>query len=99
VGSVRTPVDDADRPRLGLHVRLTYDEARGRHVLLTPEAVTLLNATGATILELCDGERTLADIIAELRERYEVVLDAEVRDFLARLVEKRCVEITHGDRP
>ncbi|MFD0851790.1 pyrroloquinoline quinone biosynthesis peptide chaperone PqqD, partial [Actinomadura adrarensis] len=95
MGSVRTPVDSADRPRLAPHVRLTYDQVRERHVLLTPEAVTVLNATGATILGLCDGERMIADIVAELRGRYEVVIDDEVRDFLSRLVEKRCVEVVH----
>jgi pyrroloquinoline quinone biosynthesis protein D len=93
MGSVRTPVDDTDRPRLAPHVRLTYDPARERDVLLTPEAVTVLNATGATILRLCDGERTVGEIITELGGRYELVIDAEVRDFLGRLVEKRCVVI------
>ena len=42
--------DTADRPRLAPHVRLTYDQARQRHVLLTPETVTLLNGAGAAIL-------------------------------------------------
>ena len=47
-GPMRTG-SGADRPRLAPHVRLVYDQARQRHVLLTPETVTLLNGTGATI--------------------------------------------------
>ena len=39
--------EEPRRPRLAPHVRLTYDRARGRHVLLTPETVTVLNGTGA----------------------------------------------------
>jgi pyrroloquinoline quinone biosynthesis protein D len=88
--------DQADRPRLARHVRLTYDQARQRPVLLTPETVTLLNGTGAAILELCDGARTVAEIVAELRGRYDCVAEAEVRAFLAGLLARRCVEVSHG---
>lgn len=86
----------ADRPRLAPHVRLTYDQARQRHVLLTPETVTLLNGSGAAILELCDGERTVAEILAELRGRYDYVADDEVQLFLSGLLAKRCVEVSRG---
>jgi pyrroloquinoline quinone biosynthesis protein D len=86
-------VNDADRPRLAPHIRLTYDPARERHVLLTPEAVTVLNGTGATILGLCDGRRTVAEIVTELRDQYDRVAADEVRQFLARLAAKRCVEV------
>jgi pyrroloquinoline quinone biosynthesis protein D len=87
---------DADRPRLAPHVRLTFDPARERHVLLAPETVSVLNGTGAAILSLCDGERTVAEIVAELHGRYDHVAGDEVRLFLARLAAKRCVEISHG---
>jgi pyrroloquinoline quinone biosynthesis protein D len=86
----------AERPRLAPHVRLSYDPARRRHVLLTPETVTLLNGTGAAILELCDGERTMAEILAELKGRYARVADDEVRGFLSGLLARRCVEVSHG---
>jgi pyrroloquinoline quinone biosynthesis protein D len=77
-------------------VRLAFDQTRQRHVLLTPETVTQLNGTGAAILELCDGERTVAEIMAELRGRYDHVADDEVRLFLSGLIAKRCVEVSHG---
>jgi len=66
---------------------------RQRHVLLAPEGVLLLNHTGATILGLCDGERTVVEIVEELRGQYDRVAGDEVRDFLARLVAKRLVEL------
>jgi pyrroloquinoline quinone biosynthesis protein D len=87
---------DADRPRLAPHVRLTFDQARREYVLLTPETVTLLNDTGAAILELCDGERTVDEILTELRDRYDHVADDEVRLFLADLRAKRRLEVSHG---
>ena len=85
-GPVRT-VGDTDRPRLAPHVRLAYDPARGRHVLL---------GTGAAILDLCDGERTVTQIVAELSGRYAHVAGDEVRLFLARLAARRCVEVGDG---
>jgi pyrroloquinoline quinone biosynthesis protein D len=87
---------DADRPRLAPQVRLTFDPTRQRYVLLTPETVTLLNDTGAAILELCDGERTVAGILTELRGRYDQVDADEVRLFLANLLGKRRVEVSRG---
>ena len=87
---------DADRPRLAPHVRLTFDQARRGYALLTPETVTLLNDTGAAILELCDGERTVGEILTELRDRYNRVADDEVRLFLADLLAKRRLEVSRG---
>lgn len=89
-------VDAWSRPELAPHVRLTFDRARAQHVLLGPEAVIVLNGTGADILGLCDGRRTVAQIVAELHGRYDRVADGEVQQFLARLVAKRCVEVSDG---
>lgn len=91
------PADSGtSRPRLAPYVRLTFDPARDRHVLLTPETVTVLNETGACILGLCDGRRTVAEIVAELRGRYDRVNGEEVWIFLDRLAARRCVEVSHG---
>jgi pyrroloquinoline quinone biosynthesis protein D len=87
---------DTDRPRLAPHVRLRFDPARGRHVLLTPETVTLLNDTGAAIVGLCDGERTVAQIITDLRGRYGQVAEDEVRQFLAGLLALRRMDVSRG---
>ena len=88
--------DGADRPRLAAHVRLTFDRARDQHVLLTPESVTVLNGTGAAVLGLCDGQRSVAEIVGELRGRYDRVDDGEVRLFLDRLAARRCLRTDDG---
>jgi pyrroloquinoline quinone biosynthesis protein D len=82
-----------NRPRLARQVRLEWDPVRKQHVLLAPEGVLVLNQTGAAILGLCDAERTVVEIVEELRGRYNRVAGDEVRDFLARLVAKRWVEL------
>jgi pyrroloquinoline quinone biosynthesis protein D len=86
----------ASRPRLAPHIRLTFDRARERHVLLAPEAVTVMNGTGATILGLCDGRRTVTEIVAELHKRYDRVDDDEVRLFLTGLAARGYVQVGHA---
>ncbi len=75
---------------------MRFDRTRERHVLLGPESVIVLNPTGADILGLCDGHRSVSDVAAALQERYDRVVDDEVTAFLTRLVSKRCVEIDDG---
>ena len=82
-----------NRPHLARQVRMEWDPVRKRQVLLAPEGVLVLNQTGAAILGLCDGERTVVEIVEELRGKYDSVDSDEVRNFLARLVAKRLVEL------
>jgi pyrroloquinoline quinone biosynthesis protein D len=65
------------RPRLVTGARLRYDEVREEHLLLIPEGAVRLNASAAEVLELCDGERSLDEIVAALSVRYE---GADLRD-------------------
>ncbi|WP_309071721.1 pyrroloquinoline quinone biosynthesis peptide chaperone PqqD [Arthrobacter sp.] len=88
--------DEAVRPRLAPHVRMVYNAARGEYALLSPELVLVINATGAAIVELCDAQRTVAEISAELRSRYDQVADGDVQRFVADLVTKHGMEIEHG---
>jgi len=82
-------------PRLHPKVRLQHDDVRGRDVLLYPEGLVALNATGVAILELCDGTRSLAEIVATLERRYAAGgLERDVATFLERLAAKGLV--TYG---
>ena len=49
-----------NRPKLATGVRLHRDKVREQDVLLFPEGALVLNETAVEVLELCDGERTLA---------------------------------------
>jgi pyrroloquinoline quinone biosynthesis protein D len=81
---------------LARHVRLTFSPTRQQHLLMQPETVVVLHGSGAHILELCDGRRTVGEIVAELASRYRTVPDDEVREFLSRLVARRYVELADG---
>jgi pyrroloquinoline quinone biosynthesis protein D len=89
-------IDESARPRLAPHVRMRLDAARGQHALLSPETVWVINDTGAAIVKLCDGRRTVAEIQAELQSRYTQVADGDVRRFLADLVAKHGMEVDRG---
>jgi pyrroloquinoline quinone biosynthesis protein D len=71
------------RPRLVTGARLRYDEVREEHLLLIPEGAVRLNPTAAEVLELCDGERSLDEIVGALSARYD---GADVRDDVVELV-------------
>jgi pyrroloquinoline quinone biosynthesis protein D len=78
-------------PRLWKLARLDYDRVRQRHVLLYPEGAVLLNDTGYAILELCDGNRTVGQIVTILSERYNVDVSADVAEYLDNMAERELV--------
>ena len=80
------------RPRLVNGARLHYDAVRSEHVLLVPEGIVRLNPSAVAVLELCDGERDLDEIVSSLNERYNGAdVGADVRGLLAAMTEKGLV--------
>jgi pyrroloquinoline quinone biosynthesis protein D len=58
------------QPKLSRRFRLQYEEAQSRWVLLYPEGMVQLNPSAAEILQRCNGERTIAGIVAELEAAF-----------------------------
>ena len=81
-------------PALWRLARLDFDPVRRQRVLLYPEGVVLLNDTGGAILELCDGERSVAEIAALLQERYRCDVTADVIEYLSGLVERELIRVS-----
>ena len=82
-------------PRLAHGCRLST-VAGQEDMLLIPEGALRLKGPSRAIVELCDGQRTIPDIVGELQRRYPSEdggkIEAEVVTFLDRLREKRVVE-------
>lgn len=79
-------------PRVAAKARLQWDGVRNRHILLYPEGLVALNPTAAEILGLCDGRRTVDEIVAALRAKYESQdITADVQELLAGLAAKGLV--------
>ena len=81
----------ASVPSLWRLARIDFDRVRQQHVLLYPEGAVLLNETGAAILELCDGRRSIDAIAQLLGERYHCDVLADVTEYLSRLVERELI--------
>jgi coenzyme PQQ biosynthesis protein PqqD len=79
-------------PRLWRLARLDYDPVRQRRVLLYPEGAVLLNETGAAVLELVDGKRTVAEIASILGERYQTDVSTDVAEYLSTLEERELIQ-------
>jgi pyrroloquinoline quinone biosynthesis protein D len=74
------------RPRLASRARLKFDSVANQEMLLFPEAALLLNETGAAIVRLCDGARSIDQIVDGLAEKFRAIdrdtLRLEVEKFL-----------------
>jgi pyrroloquinoline quinone biosynthesis protein D len=83
----------ASIPSIWRLARLNFDPVRQQHVLLYPEGAMLLNESGAAILELCDGQRSIGEIAQILDERYHCDVLADVTEYLSELVEKEYIRV------
>jgi len=89
-----SPPEDSSQPRLAAGCRWGgTEEAR---VILFPEGAIKLQGTGRQVLERCDGQRTFAQIIAELQAQFGEADPAKTRSdisqFLEQLRHKRIVD-------
>jgi pyrroloquinoline quinone biosynthesis protein D len=77
------------RPRLASRARLKFDPVANQEMILFPEAALMLNETGAAIVRMCDGERSIEQIVDGLTQQFRGAdrdtLIAEVDQFLASI--------------
>lgn len=81
-------------PAINSLFRLQYEEAQESWVLLYPEGMVKLNPSAAQIMQRCDGERTLAQIIDVLETEFETTgLEKDVLGFVDVALEQRWIKI------
>jgi len=87
------PLSLESKPALARKARLRTEEVRRADLLLLPERVVKLNPTGAAILRLCDGQRTVREIVRDLESRYgKSGLENDVLEFLRQVCAEGWVE-------
>ena len=91
--SVPRPADSS-QPRFAAGCRWgTQGEER---VVLFPEGMIRVQGTGQNILELCDGQRTVLEIVSALAATFSgadpVKIREDVGSFLEALQQKRIVD-------
>ena len=84
----------SSRPRLAPGCR--WGTQGEKPVVLYPEGMIRVEGTGQHILELCNGQRTVQEIIATLSERYGAAAPSKIMEdvssFLEALQRKRIVD-------
>jgi pyrroloquinoline quinone biosynthesis protein D len=85
---------DSSQPRFASGCR--WGAEGEERVVLFPEGMIRVQGTGQKILELCDGQRTVEDIVAALSATYSganpVKIREDVSNFLEALQQKRVVD-------
>ena len=67
------------------HAKLKFDETRQVWVILAPERVLAPDEIAVEILQLCDGVRSVAEMIDQLAAKYAAERDAIATDVIAML--------------
>ena len=87
--------DSKSRPRLAPGCRLN-EKRQLQRVLLMPERALRLNGPSLQIVERCDGNHTVGEIVAELQATYSKAEPAKVEQdilgYLALLQEQRALD-------
>src|SRR5271167_3653273 len=78
-------VSEASRPKLPRHTRLKFDETRQVWVILAPERVLAPDEIAVEVLQLCDGARSVAEMIDQLSAKYVAERGAIATDVIAML--------------
>lgn len=78
-------VSEASRPVLPRHAKLKFDETRKVWVILAPERVLAPDEIAVEVLHLCDGDRSVADMVDQLAAKYAAPRDAIASDVIAML--------------
>lgn len=88
------PIADDAVPRIGRSFRLQFEPQQDAWVLLYPEGMVKLNPSAAEILRRCDGEQSVAQIIAALEQAFDQQgLGDDVRNFLAMARQQHWVSL------
>src|SRR6201991_965840 len=63
-------VSETSRPKLPRHAKLRFDETRQVWVILAPERALAPDDIAVEVLHLCDGVRSVGDMIDSLAAKY-----------------------------
>ena len=88
----RLIISESVCPAFPRWARLHEDRVRGRFVILAPERAYQLDAIGVAVLRLCDGARSVAEIVSELAAAYSApaeIIGRDVTKMLQGLADKR----------
>jgi pyrroloquinoline quinone biosynthesis protein D len=88
------PIAETSKPALAVGCK--WGGTQEDPMLLFPEGAIKVQGTGLAILGLCDGQRTFAEILAELQRQYLGANPQRIRNdatnFLEQLRDRRILD-------
>ena len=89
-------IEAHSRLQMARGVRLFWDEVRQQHLLLFPEGMLVLNATAWRVLNLCNGQRTVGEMVTILAAQHaSAQVEQDVYYLLSRIAERGLLEADH----
>lgn len=90
------PPDPTSKPRLAPGARL--GENQNQHVLLMPERALRLNGPSLEIVQRCDGNHTVQQIVSELQQIYSKAqpqkVEQDILGYLDLLHKERALDFS-----
>lgn len=82
-------------PTIANGYRLQFEEAQDIWVLLYPEGMVKLNPSASEILQRCDGQASVSDIVQTLEKAFDTNdLSEDVHSFLAIAREQHWITLS-----
>jgi pyrroloquinoline quinone biosynthesis protein D len=89
-----TPIDPNSKPRLAAGVR--HGQNNNQQVLLMPERALRLNGPSLEIVQRCDGQHTVHQIVTELQQLYSKAepakVESDILGYLQLLHDQRALD-------
>ena len=74
------------------HFQLQWEEKQNCFVLLYPEGMVQLSQSAGEIMNLCDGKKTVLEMVNILEDKFKIVgLKNDVEEFLVDAKERKWV--------
>jgi len=92
----RTIVENNSLPSLPRHVKMRFDQRRGRWIVLAPERVLMPDEVAVEILKLCDGATSVSTIVEKLAKIYDASAEEigeDVAEMLQDMADKGFVQL------
>ena len=83
----RTVIASGSVLELARHVKMRHDRVRDRWLILAPERVYTPDSVAVAVLQLCDGNRSVAAIADELAQTYSAPSERILADIIPMLQE------------
>lgn len=88
------PVSGDSVPSIASGFRLQFEQAQDAWVLLYPEGMVKLNQSAGEILQRCDGERNVSQVVQSLEQAFdETGLIDDVKAFMAIAIKQQWITL------